>query len=81
MKKNNQEDQILNFEDNLKALDEVVKQLEEADLPLSEALSAFEDGISLFKACKNVLNKADEKVKLLIESSELGEMVEVDFEE
>ncbi len=79
--KNNLEDSSMKFEDNLKALDEVVKLLEQSDVPLSDALTAFEEGITLFKSCKAVLSQADEKVKLLIESSDLGEMVESDFEE
>lgn len=69
------------FEENLEALTKVVKSLEQSDLTLSEALSAFEEGIGLYKACSDVLSQADEKIKLLVESHDLGIMQEVDFEE
>jgi exodeoxyribonuclease VII small subunit len=67
------------FEENLKALSDVVKALEQNDISLTEALSAFEDGIGLYKACQSFLDEADEKVKLLVESNDLGELIEEDL--
>lgn len=69
------------FETNLKSLENIVSQMDSSELTLTEALEAFEKGIGLFKACKTVLDEADQRVKLLVEENELGEMVEEDFNE
>ncbi|MBN2796848.1 MAG: exodeoxyribonuclease VII small subunit [Clostridia bacterium] len=67
------------FEENLKALSDVVKKLEGNEISLTEAISAFEDGIGLYKACRKFLDEADEKIKILVESNELGELIEEDL--
>ncbi|MCH4888823.1 exodeoxyribonuclease VII small subunit [Acidaminobacter sp. JC074] len=67
------------FEKDLKKLDEIVASLEAGELSLSEALSAFEKGIGLYNACHQVLEGAEDQVKILIDNMETGEKEAVSF--
>jgi len=69
------------FEKDLKILDEIVGSLESGELSLSEALSAFEKGIGLYNACHQVLEGAEQQVKILIDNIETGEKEAVSFDD
>lgn len=66
------------FEKNLKELEETVKKLEEGNISLDEMLSLFEKGIKLTKSCTSQLDKAEQKINILLKS-ENGEMTETEF--
>lgn len=68
-----------NFEKNLKELEEVVRSLESSDVTLDEMLSLFEKGITLTKSCTSQLDKAEQKINILVKG-ENGEMREETFE-
>lgn len=68
-----------NFEKNLKELEEVVRSLESSDVTLDEMLSLFEKGITLTKSCTSQLDKAEQKISILVKG-ENGEMREEAFE-
>jgi len=55
------------FEESMKRLEEIVRELETADLPLEESMARFEEGVKLGKVCKELLEKAEERIKLLVE--------------
>lgn len=55
------------IEKDIKALDELVKKMESDDLPLEEALSTFKQGVELVKKCTETLDKAELKVKEILE--------------
>lgn len=65
------------FETSLKRLETLVSQMEQGDLPIEEALKAFEEGIKLTRDCQNILEKAEQKVQVLMESR--GEIVARDM--
>jgi exodeoxyribonuclease VII small subunit len=67
------------FEDHLAALEKIVEELEQGDLTLDAALARFEEGVSRLKACRELLTKAEEKVKILVRDAE-GELKEEPFE-
>jgi exodeoxyribonuclease VII small subunit len=67
------------FEDHLEALEKIVEQLEGGDLTLDAALARFEDGVKRLKACRELLTKAEEKVKILVKDAG-GELKEEPFE-
>lgn len=67
------------FEKNLKELEEIVRALESGDVTLDEMLSLFEKGISLTKSCTKQLDKAEQKINILIKN-ENGEITEEEFE-
>ena len=60
----------MSFEESLNRLDEIVRHLEKGDLPLSESLTLFEEGTGLIKKCGEALDKAEQKVELLIKSQD-----------
>ena len=62
MKKN------INFEDSMKMLEECVSRLESGSLTLDESLAEFEKAVGLIKICNDSINKAEQKVKILVES-------------
>jgi len=70
----------VNFEKAMSQLEALVEDMEQeqGDLPLEDALKHFEKGIALASDCQHALNKAEQKVSLLIEKN--GELLEKPFE-
>jgi len=56
------------FEIQLEKLEEIVGQLESGELNLDDSLKKFEEGVKLFKSCKDKLSKAEKKIAVLNES-------------
>lgn len=54
-----------NFETSLEKLEELVGSLENGELSLDESINQFENGIKLYKSCRELLDKAEKKVNLL----------------
>jgi exodeoxyribonuclease VII small subunit len=59
----------MDFEQAFTQLEELVESLENNDLPLEEALKTFEQGIQLTQRCQKALNKAEQKVQILMEKN------------
>ena len=59
-----------NFEESMKRLEAIVTELEKGDFSLEESLQRFEEGLKLGKSCKEILERAEAKVKTLVEDSE-----------
>lgn len=70
----------MDFEKKLNKLEGIVEKMESGDLSLDESLTAFEEGIRLSKDCNERLNKAEEKVKKLLDVDEAGEAKTTPFE-
>lgn len=60
------QDPVFNFEESLASLEALVKAMEEGDLSLEESLQAFEKGIRLTRECQSALQKAEQKVQILM---------------
>lgn len=60
--------QTPDFEASLKRLETLVSQMEQGDMPIEDALKAFEEGIGLTRDCQAILDQAEQKVKVLVES-------------
>ena len=54
------------FEARMARLEEITKQLERGDIPLEESLKIFEEGTALIQTCKQMLDGAEQKVRLLV---------------
>ena len=67
----------MSFEEAMVRLEEIVRMLEGGKGGLEASLSAFEEGISLVKFCNEKLEKAEQKVRVLMQG-EAGEMKETD---
>ncbi len=64
------------FESSLKKLEQIVRELESGEIGLDESLSRFEEGINLYKNCRQTLEGAEKKIKILSDS-----LKEVDYKE
>jgi len=58
------------FEQSLTALEEKVEALSRGDLPLDGALAVFEEGLALYRRCRDMLTKAEQHVSKLVASEE-----------
>ena len=67
-----------NFEEAMATLEELVEAMEEGELSLEESLKAFEQGIKLTRECQSALEKAEQKVQLLVKSDGLPEAEDFD---
>lgn len=57
-----------NFEGSLQKLEDVVSALEGGELSLDESIKKFEEGIKLYKGCKDLLGDAEKKISTLTDS-------------
>jgi exodeoxyribonuclease VII small subunit len=58
------------FEENLAELEALVDTLERGDLTLEQSLVAFERGVRLTRTCQQALDAAEQKVRILMSSTE-----------
>lgn len=67
----------LSFEEKMSRLEEIVRLLEEGDRPLEESMNLFEEGVKLSNECREVLEKTERKITLLLKNQDQ----EVPFED
>ena len=58
------------FEEAYKRLDEIIKELDDSNTPLEKSFALFEEGQKLLKLCNQMLDKAEKRLKVLIETDE-----------
>jgi exodeoxyribonuclease VII small subunit len=68
----------MTFEAAMARLEAIVHALEDGEATLDASLGLFEEGIGLVKLCNSRLERAEQKVKMLV-ADENNEMVERDF--
>ena len=68
-----------NFEEALQELERLVSSMEEGELSLEDSMKAFEKGIKLTRECQTALQKAEQKVQILL--NERGETQAFDVED
>lgn len=66
----------VDFENSLKELEKIVRELESGEVSLDESLKKFEKGIELYRECRNTLDSAEKKIKILTDS-----LKEIDYKE
>lgn len=62
----------VNFEKSLTELERLVAAMESGDLSLEESLTSFEQGVKLTRECQQALKDAEQKVELLMKSTDEG---------
>lgn len=67
------------FEEALQELERLVSSMEEGELSLEDSMKAFEKGIKLTRECQTALQKAEQKVQILLNES--GETQAFDVED
>ena len=55
------------FEEAMKRLEEIVDELGKESFSLEESIKKFEEGLKLGNKCRALLEKAEAKIKLLVE--------------
>ncbi len=73
-------DQQVTFEAALTRLEEITKSLERGDIPLEQSLKIFEEGTGLVRLCREMLDHAEQTVRLLVKDGE-GKVGVVPFDE
>lgn len=68
------------FEQAMGRLEAIVTRLERGDCELDESLKLFEEGAKLARICNDMLDKAEQKVNILL-NSETGEEAPFESEE
>lgn len=58
------------FEEKIQRLDEIVEALEQGNISLETALSFYAEGVKLVRACKEILDNAEQVVRDLREEME-----------
>jgi exodeoxyribonuclease VII small subunit len=65
------------FEEELAGLETIVRELEEGQLGLGDSLKRYEAGVAHLKRCYQLLERAEQRVQLLLEvDAEGGERTE-----
>ena len=70
----------ISFEQAMKRLEEIVTALEKGEAPLEESLVLFEEGSKLLRQCTGLLDKAEQKVNILL-NAQSGEEAPFESEE
>ena len=68
-------EQKLTFEEALDRLDRIVEELESGGLSLEKTLAKFTDGVKLIQFCNSELNKAEQRIEMVL--SENGDFTEI----
>ena len=61
------EDKQIDFEASLKELESIVAKLEDENISLEDSVQSFEVGVNLVNECQKQLQKAELKIKKLLD--------------
>ena len=61
------EDKQIDFEASLKELETIVSKLEDENISLEDSVQSFEEGVNLVKEYQKQLQKAELKIKKLLD--------------
>ncbi|MFO7888645.1 MAG: exodeoxyribonuclease VII small subunit [Eubacteriales bacterium] len=57
----------IDFEEAIKRLEEITEELEGKDLKLEENIEKYEEGMKLYKYCRDTLENKENKINEIIE--------------
>ncbi len=63
---------VVSYEEDLARIESIVEELERDDLELERALALFEEGVERLRSASKSLERAEGKVRLLVERSDGG---------
>lgn len=69
----------IKFEEAMLKLEDSVRLLESGSLTLDESIEKYEDALKYVKICNEILEKAEQKVKILTQSSD-GSISDMPFD-
>ena len=67
-------DKKIDFEASLKELESIVTKLEDENISLEDSVKSFEEGVILVKECQKQLQKAELKIKKLLDDGSSTEV-------
>ena len=70
----------IKFEEAMLKLEDSVRLLESGSLTLDESIEKYEDTLKYVKICNEMLEKAEQKVKMLTQSSD-GSITDIPFDQ
>ncbi len=62
----------VSYEEDLTRIERIVEELERDDLELERALALFEEGVERLRSASRALERAEGRVRLLVERSDGG---------
>ena len=68
------------FEASLKKVEEILGRLESGEASLDESLAFYERGVAALRACREVLDRAEKRIQILVGENEDGSPLMDDFE-
>lgn len=71
-------DKNLSFEQAIDRLEDIVEQIESGEAGLEEALAQYEQGQSLIKRCRGILEKAERRIAELTEDDQGRPVISAD---
>lgn len=74
MKKSKGVSDIGSFESKLNNLKDIVEKMNSGSITLDESLECFEEGVQLYRSCKEQLDKVEARVKLIVQEEESKEI-------
>ena len=69
------------LETSMAKLETIVSELEDGEHSLEVSLKKFEEGLKLGKECREILDRAEMRIRTLIDVDEDGKRVEGEFED
>ncbi|HCW74047.1 MAG TPA: exodeoxyribonuclease VII small subunit [Clostridiaceae bacterium] len=60
----------MTYKEMMDNLDEIIGNLEKGDLSVEESMDKYEEGVKITKDLLEILNKAEEKVKIMHDQDE-----------
>ena len=66
----------LSFEEAIKELGNIVGKIEQGETPLADSLQQYERGMALIKHCREILQKAEERIEKIAEEEDQQEETE-----
>ena len=70
----------MDFEKKLEKLEKIVDKMESGELSLDSSLKSFEEVVQLSRECHKQLDEAEQKVKVLLNIDDDGNMETKDFD-
>ena len=66
---------VFDFEKNFQELEEIVEKMEQGDSTLEVALDQFSRGVKLVQRCQSMLEKAEQRVQILLSKNQNDQLV------
>lgn len=67
---NKNANKLPSLETSMAEISELIEKMEQSDQTLEQSLTQFERGITLIKHCQKILEEAEQKVQILMQSNQ-----------